>query len=147
MITVKIKRLPHNPDLPLPEKMSELSSGFDLMAAIEEPLSIAPGDMALIPTGFALSIPKGFEGQVRPRSGLAVKRGLTILNAPGTVDADYRGELKVALANLGTETVTLKRGDRIGQLVIAPIPAVTLEETSSLDPTTRGDGGFGHTGM
>ena len=147
MITVKIKRLPHNPDLPLPEKMSELSSGFDLMAALDESLSIAPGDTALIPTGFALSIPKGFEGQVRPRSGLAVKRGLTILNAPGTVDADYRGELKVALVNLGTETVTLKRGDRIGQLVIAPVPAVTLEETSSLDPTTRGDGGFGHTGI
>jgi dUTP pyrophosphatase len=147
MITVKIKRLPHNPDLPLPEKMSELSSGFDLMAALDESLSIAPGDTALIPTGFALSIPKGFEGQVRPRSGLAVKRGLTILNAPGTVDADYRGELKVALVNLGTETVTLKRADRIGQLVIASVPAVTLEETSNLDPTTRGDGGFGHTGI
>ena len=147
MIIVKIKRLPHNPDLPLPKKMSELSSGFDLMAALSEPVSIAPGDTALIPTGLALTIPENYEGQVRPRSGLAVSRGLTVLNAPGTVDADYRGELKVILINLGKETVTLERGDRIAQLVIAPVPSVTLQETSNLDPTTRSEGGFGHTGI
>ena len=127
--------------------MSELSSGFDLTAALDGPISIAPGDTTLIPTGLALSIPTGYEGQVRPRSGLAVNRGLTILNAPGTVDADYRGELKVILINLGKEIVTLKRGDRIAQLVIASVPPVTLEETSSLDSTLRNDGGFGHTGV
>jgi len=146
MITVKVKRLPHNPDLPLPRKMSEHSSGFDLMAAVDEPVNIAPGDTVLIPTGISLSIPPGYEGQVRPRSGLAAKHGLSIPNAPGTIDADYRGEVKVILINLGRETVTLRRGDRIAQLVIASVPAVTLEETSELDATPRGDGGFGHTG-
>ena len=147
MVTVKIKRLPHNPDLPLPKKMSAYSSGFDLMAAIEEPVGITPGDTALVPTGIALSIPPGYEGQVRPRSGLATRFGLSIPNAPGTIDADYRGEVKVILINLGRETVTLNRGDRIAQLVISPVPAVTLEEVKELDPTPRGDGGFGHTGV
>lgn len=147
MVAVKIKRLPHNPDLPLPQKMSEHSSGLDLMAALDGPLSISPGSTGLVPTGFAFAIPPGYEGQVRPRSGLAVNHGLTIINAPGTIDADYRGELKVILVNLGRETVTLKRGDRIAQLIIAPVAPVTLEETSDLDPTPRGPGGFGHTGM
>jgi len=147
MITVKIKRLPHNPDLPLPEKMSRLSAGFDLRAAVENPVTVPPGETALIPTGLALGIPAGFEGQVRPRSGLASNYGLTILNAPGTIDADYRGELKVLLINLGRKPVPIKRGDRIAQLIIAPIVSVTLEETSELDPTLRGDGGFGHTGV
>ena len=117
------------------------------MAALDEPLSIAPGGIALIPTGLAMSIPEGYEGQVRPRSGLAINRGLTILNAPGTIDADYRGELKVALVNLGKEITTLHRGDRIAQLVITPVPSVNFEETSDLDPTARNDGGFGHTGI
>jgi dUTP pyrophosphatase len=146
MVTVKVQRLPHNPDLPLPRKMSENSSGFDLMAAVDEPVDIPPGDIALIPTGIALGIPPGYEGQVRPRSGLAARHGLSIPNAPGTIDADYRGEVKVILINLGRETITLKRGDRIAQLVIMPVPRVVLEETGELDSTARGDGGFGHTG-
>ncbi len=146
MVTVKVQRLPHNLDLPLPRKMSENSSGFDLMAAVDEPVDIPPGDIALIPTGIALGIPPGYEGQVRPRSGLAARHGLSIPNAPGTIDADYRGEVKVILINLGRETITLKRGDRIAQLVIMPVPRVVLEETGELDSTTRGDGGFGHTG-
>lgn len=146
MVTVKVKRLPHNPDLPLPRKMSEHSSGFDLMAAVDEPVSIAPGDIALIPTGIALGIPPGYEGQVRPRSGLAARHGLSIPNAPGTIDADYRGEVKVILINLGRETITLRRGDRIAQLVIVPVPHVVLQEIAELDSTLRADGGFGHTG-
>jgi len=147
MVIVKVKRLSGNSDLPLPQRMSAYSSGFDLMAAINEPVGIAPGDTALIPTGIALSIPPGYEGQVRPRSGLATRFGLSIPNAPGTIDADYRGEVKVILINLGREIVTLKRGDRIAQLIIALVPAVTLEEVEELDPTPRGDGGFGHTGV
>lgn len=146
MVTVRIRRLPHNPDLPLPQKMSEHSSGYDIMAAVEEPVNIAPGETALIPTGFALSIPPGYEGQVRPRSGLAARYGLSIPNAPGTIDADYRGELKVILINLGREAITLKRGDRIAQLVIAPVPQVSLQEVDGLDSTARDEGGFGHTG-
>ncbi len=146
MITVKVKRLPHNPDLPLPQKMSEHSSGFDIMAALDESASIAPGETALIPTGIALSIPPGYEGQIRPRSGLAANHGLAIPNAPGTIDSDYRGEVKVILVNLGKETVTLNRGDRIAQLVIAPVPSAVLEEVAELDSTPRGGGGFGHTG-
>ncbi len=147
MIIVKIKRLPHNPDLPLPQKMSELSAGFDLRAAIELPVTIAPGEATLIPTGYALGIPPGYEGQVRPRSGLASNYGLTILNAPGTIDADYRGELKVILINLGRQPVVLKRGDRIAQLIIAPVAPAILQETQELEPTQRADGGFGHTGV
>jgi dUTP pyrophosphatase len=146
MITVKVQRLPHNPDLPLPRKMSVHSSGFDVMAAVEEPVSIAPGDTVLIPTGFALEIPPGYEGQVRPRSGLAARHGLSIPNAPGTIDADYRGELKIILINLGHEPFIIKRGDRIAQLVIAPVTSAMLEEVADLDETPRGGGGFGHTG-
>ncbi len=147
MVTIKIKRLPHNPDLPLPQKMSEHSSGFDLMAALDEPLLIQPGDIALVPTGIALGIPPGYEGQIRPRSGLAARYGVSVPNAPGTIDADYRGEIKVILINLGREVVTLKRGDRVAQLIIAAVPSVTLQEESDLDPTQRGEGGFGHTGI
>jgi dUTP pyrophosphatase len=147
MVTVKVKRLSHNPDLPLPEKMSELSAGFDLRAAVETPAVVPPGESVLIPTGLALSIPAGYEGQVRPRSGLASNHGLTILNAPGTIDADYRGELKVLLVNLGRKPVQINRGDRIAQLVIAPVVQAVLEETTELDSTTRGQGGFGHTGL
>jgi dUTP pyrophosphatase len=148
MITIEIKRLPHNLDLPLPQKMSEHSSGFDLMAAVDEdePLEIDPGEVALVPTGFALSIPPGYEGQVRPRSGLAARHGLSIPNAPGTIDADYRGELKVILINHGPDTIAIKRGDRIAQLVITPVPPVALQEVDDLDSTPRGAGGFGHTG-
>jgi dUTP pyrophosphatase len=146
-VTIKVKRLGNNPDLPLPRKMSTHSAGFDLVAAIDEPVVLSPGDTALIPTGIALSIPAGYEGQVRPRSGLAATHGLSIPNAPGTIDADYRGEVKVLLINLGRENISLKRGDRIAQLVIAPVPTVTLQEVRELDPTPRGDGGFGHTGI
>lgn len=147
MIVVKVKRVEGNSDLPLPQKMSDQSSGFDLMAAIDEPITIPPGDTATIPTGIALGIPPGFEGQIRPRSGLAANYGLSIPNAPGTVDADYRGQVKVILINLGREAVTLKRGDRIAQLVISPVPSVVLHEVPHLDSTPRGDGGFGHTGV
>ncbi|RJP67388.1 MAG: dUTP diphosphatase [Candidatus Abyssobacteria bacterium SURF_17] len=146
-VIVKVKRLPHNADLPLPQRMSERSSGLDLLAAVSEPVAVAPGETVLIPTGLALSIPPGYEGQVRPRSGLAANHGLTILNAPGTIDADYRGELKVLLINLGKKDVNLTRGDRIAQLVIAPVTCVSLQETSDLDETARGGGGFGHTGV
>ena len=147
MITVKIQRLPHNPDLPLPQRMSDHSSGYDVMAAVQEPISIAPGDTALIPTGFALEIPPGYEGQVRPRSGLAAKHAISIPNAPGTIDADYRGELRIILINLGREPFTIKRGDRIAQLVIAPVTSTNLQEVSDLGETPRGSGGFGHTGV
>jgi dUTP pyrophosphatase len=147
MVIVKVKRLPHNPDLPLPEKMSELSAGFDLRAAVENSVIVPPSESVLIPTGLALSIPAGYEGQVRPRSGLASNHGLTILNAPGTIDADYRGEVKVLLVNLGSKPVEIKRGDRIAQLIIAPVVQAVLEETTELDTTTRGHGGFGHTGV
>ncbi|GAB4347317.1 MAG: dUTP diphosphatase [Candidatus Abyssubacteria bacterium] len=147
MVTVRIKRLPHNLDLPLPQRMSAHSAGFDLLAALDGPVTLAPGHRTLVPTGIALSIPPGYEGQVRPRSGLAVNHGLSIPNAPGTIDADYRGEVKVALINLGHEPVTIRRGDRIAQLIICPIAEATLEEVSELDPTSRGTGGFGHTGV
>ncbi len=147
MIVVKVKRVEGSNDLPLPQKMSDQSSGFDLMAAIDEPVTILPGETALVPTGLMLGIPPGFEGQIRPRSGLAAQHGLSIPNAPGTIDADYRGEVKVILINLGREPVTLERGDRIAQLVIAPVPSVVLQEVPDLDSTPRGDGGFGHTGI
>ncbi len=147
MVTVRVKRLPHNPDLPLPQRMSAHSAGFDLLAAIDGPVTVSPGQRTLIPTGLALSIPPGYEGQVRPRSGLAVKYGLSIPNAPGTIDSDYRGEVKVAVINLGQEPVIIKRGDRIAQLVICPVAEATLEESTELDSTPRGEGGFGHTGV
>jgi dUTP pyrophosphatase len=146
MVSIKIKRLAHNTDLPLPKKMSEHSSGFDLMAAVDAPITIAPGEILLVPTGLILGIPPGYEGQVRPRSGLAVRHGISIPNAPGTIDADYRGELKVILINLGREPFTINRGDRIAQLIIAPAPMVSLEEVDDIDSTARGEGGFGHTG-
>jgi dUTP pyrophosphatase len=127
--------------------MSAHSAGFDLLAAIDGPVTVSPGQRTLIPTGLALSIPPGYEGQVRPRSGLAVKYGLSIPNAPGTIDSDYRGEVKVAVINLGQEPVIIKRGDRIAQLVICPVAEATLEESTELDSTPRGEGGFGHTGV
>ena len=119
---------------------------MDLRAAVTEPVQLVAGARTLLPTGLALELPAGYEGQVRPRSGLAVRHGLTVLNTPGTIDSDYRGELKVILINLGPEVVTISRGDRIAQLVIAPCCAVRLEETTGLADSTRGTGGFGHTG-
>jgi len=147
-VEMKIMRLPHGQDLPLPSYQSEHAAGLDLCAAVpaDAPLTLAPGARALVPTGIAIALPQGHEAQVRPRSGLAVRHGLTVLNAPGTVDADYRGEVQVLLINLGSETVTIARGMRIAQLVIAPVARATLHETASLDETLRGQGGFGSTG-
>jgi dUTP pyrophosphatase len=139
-------RLSHGKDLDLPAYMTPHSSGLDLPAALNDPLTLEPGEIALIPTGLALAIPPGYEGQVRPRSGLAVKKGLTVINAPGTIDADYRGEVKAALINLGRRPVSVVRGDRIAQLIIAPVTQARLLEVEQLPPSERGAGGFGHTG-
>ena len=147
MTTVRIRRLPNGEGLPLPAARTVASAGLDLAAAVDAPLTIPPGGRALIPTGFAIALPKGFEGQVRPRSGLAVEFGVTVLNAPGTVDADYRGEIRVPLINLGAEPFTVTRGMRIAQLVVAAVAAVDLEEVEQLDETGRGGGGFGSTGI
>ena len=140
-----IKRLSHGVGLPLPAYATAGSAGLDL--PLGEDVTLAPGARALVPTGFALAIPAGFEGQVRPRSGLAVRLGLTVLNAPGTLDSDYRGEVKVPLINLGQDSLTLTRGMRIAQLVIAPAPQVNILEVSELEATDRGAGGFGSTGV
>jgi dUTP pyrophosphatase len=141
-------RLPHGRDLPLPSYQSALAAGLDLVAAVPDniPCTIAPAARILIPTGIVIALPAGFEAQVRPRSGLAVRHGLTVLNAPGTVDADYRGEVQVALVNLGAEPVTVTRGMRIAQLVVAPVTRADLQEVATLDETARGTGGFGSTG-
>jgi dUTP pyrophosphatase len=146
-ITVKIKRLPGTHDLPLPAKMTEHAAGFDLQAAVTEPVAIAPGDVRLIPCGFAMALPPGFEADIRPRSGLATKHAITLINSPGTIDADYRGEVKVPLINFGRGTFVVERGMRIAQLLILPVPPVELIEVDELDETDRGAGGFGHTGQ
>lgn len=146
---VRFKRLEHARGLPLPSYQTAGSAGMDLQAAVpeHEPVILAPGERALVPTGFAMAIPPGFEGQVRPRSGNALKRGMTCLNAPGTIDCDYRGEVGVILINLGGEDVEIFRGDRIAQLVIAPVAACDTREVTDLDETARGEGGFGSTGV
>ena len=143
---VQIKRHPGNKDIPLPQKMSELAAGFDLYAAVAEPVLIPPGERVLIPTGFSLAMPGELEAQIRPRSGLAFKHGITCLNTPGTIDADYRGEVKVLLANLGAEPFTVNRKERIAQMVFQFVPRVNLKEAEELPDTVRGAGGFGHTG-
>jgi len=145
-VTVLIRRLPGAEDLPVPRYMSDGAAGLDLPAALVSPLVIAPGARALVPTGFAISLPVGYEGQVRARSGLAISHGLAVLNGPGTIDSDYRGEIKVILINFGSEPVTIRRGDRVAQLVVAPVVRARLVETSELDRTERGPEGFGHTG-
>jgi dUTP pyrophosphatase len=147
-VEVRIMRLAHAADLPLPQYQSALAAGVDLLAAVpaEAPVTLAPGARALIPTGIALALPPGYEGQVRPRSGLAARHGVTVLNAPGTVDADYRGEVQVVLANFGGEPFVVSRGTRIAQLVIAAVQQVALLEVDTLDSTMRGQGGFGSTG-
>ncbi len=134
------------PDLPLPRRATPHSAGFDLHAAVDEPVVLAPGARALVPTGIQIEIPPGFEGQVRPRSGLAVKSGIALLNAPGTVDADYRGEVKVIMINLGEQPFTIRRGDRIAQLIIAPVTICEREASEELAETFRGPAGFGSTG-
>jgi dUTP pyrophosphatase len=147
MITVQIMRLEHGEGLPLPAARTTASAGLDLAAAVEDAVLIPTGGRALIPTGFAVAIPTGHEGQVRPRSGLAVDHGVTVLNAPGTIDADYRGEVKVLLINHGDGPFTVTRGMRIAQLVVAPVAAVRVAEVATLDETPRGKGGFGSTGV
>ena len=146
--TVPVKRLAHNPDLPLPAYETVDAAGMDLRAAVpeEQPVVLQPMARFPVPTGLAFAIPSGFEGQVRPRSGLALKSGITCLNSPGTVDADYRGEVKVILINLGAEDFTIRRGDRIAQMIIAPVTQAALAEVADLDDTVRGAGGFGSTG-
>ncbi|PIE18023.1 MAG: dUTP diphosphatase [Proteobacteria bacterium] len=147
-VVLEVRRLRpgRDGDLPLPRYMTPGAAGMDVHAALEAPVTLAPTARALVPTGLAVAVPAGYELQVRPRSGLAFRGGVTVLNAPGTVDSDYRGELKVLLVNLGEEPVTLVRGERVAQLVVAPVTRVTLREVSSLGATARGDGGFGHTG-
>jgi dUTP diphosphatase len=143
---VEVVVLPHGEGLPLPSYATGDSAGCDLRAAVTEALVLGPGDRAAVPTGLRIAIPSGFEGQVRPRSGLALRRGVTVANAPGTIDADYRGELKVLLVNLGREPVAIERGERIAQLVVAPVTQVAFTAVASLDDTSRGSGGFGSTG-
>jgi dUTP pyrophosphatase len=147
-IEVRVLRLPHGADLPLPDYQSALAAGLDLVAAVpaDAPVEIVPGARAIIPTGIAMALPAGSEGQIRPRSGLAARHGITVLNAPGTIDADYRGELQVILVNIGSESFVVQRGMRIAQLVIAPIQHAKLVEYGSLDSTVRAAGGLGSTG-
>jgi dUTP pyrophosphatase len=145
-IEVRIQRLPHAEGLPLPTYATDGAAGADLRAAVEAELVLVPGRRAAVPTGLVVEIPDGYEGQVRPRSGLAIKVGLTIVNAPGTIDSDYRGELKVLMVNLGDQPVSIHRGDRIAQLLIAPVVHALFSESDALSVSDRGDGGFGSTG-
>jgi len=144
---IHLKRLKKEHPVSLPQYMTEGSSGMDLFASLEKEVTLEPGERRLIPTGISVAIPDGFEGQIRPRSGLAIQKGIGILNAPGTIDADYRGEIGVLLINLGREPFTIRDGDRIAQMVISQVLRVTLEEVNDLPPTRRQGGGFGHTGI
>lgn len=146
MIRLPVRVLPHGAGLPLPTYQTAGAAGMDLLAAVEAPVTLAPGARALVPTGLALALPEGHEGQVRPRSGLAARHGVTVLNAPGTVDADYRGEVKVILVNHGDEPFVVSRGDRIAQLVVAAVTRAEPVLVADLDETDRGAGGFGSTG-
>ncbi len=146
-LSVPVQQLPHGLDLPLPGYATADSAGMDLLAAVAEAVTLAPGERRLIPTGLAIALPAGFEAQVRPRSGLALKHGISVLNAPGTIDADYRGEVGVILINLGQAPVTLRRGERIAQLVVAPCHQIAWQATEALDESARGAGGFGSTGL
>ena len=145
-ITVKIKRLEHGRDVPLPVRMTEHAAGYDLHAAVALPTVMEPGEIRLIPCGFAMALPPGYEAQIRPRSGLASKHGITMPNSPGTIDADYRGEVQVVMINHGRQAFTIERGMRIAQMVVMPVPPVKLVEVDDLDETSRGHRGFGHTG-
>jgi len=146
-VTIQFTRKPGTEDVPLPRYMSEHASGMDVCAAVEAPLTLEPGDIRLVPTGFYIAIPPGYEIQVRPRSGLALKHGLTIVNAPGTIDSDYRGEVGVILANIGRQPFTVERGMRVAQLVVQSVVRADLVERASLEDTSRSSGGFGHTGV
>jgi dUTP pyrophosphatase len=144
---LEIELLPGHDDLGLPAYATEEAAGLDLKAALTEPLILKPGERGVVPTGLKMAIPKGYEGCVRPRSGLAMKQGLTLTNAPGTIDSDYRGEVKVLVINLGQELVTLNRGDRVAQILISPVAHARVIAVAKLDETVRGVGGFGHTGI
>ena len=146
--TLRVKRLPHGADLPLPAYQTADAAGLDLLAAVpaDAPVTLAPGARALIPTGLALALPPGYEAQIRPRSGLALKHGVTLLNSPGTIDADYRGEVGIIMVNLGAEPFVVRRGERIAQMVVAPVVQVALVLADELDATARNAGGFGSTG-
>ena len=144
--TIPIQRLPHAEGLELPRYATDGAAGADVCAAVGDTVVLAPGERAAVPTGLVLEIPAGWEGQVRPRSGLAIRHGLTVVNAPGTIDSDYRGEVKVLLINLGAEPVSIRRGDRVAQLVVAPAPQAGFVEAGDLADTERGAGGFGSTG-
>jgi dUTP pyrophosphatase len=146
-IEVRVRRLPHAEGLPLPSYATSGAAGADLCAAVEDHIDIEPGRRKAVPTGLVLEIPEGYEGQVRPRSGLALKSGLTVVNAPGTIDSDYRGELKVLMVNLGSTASTISRGERVAQLVIAPVTRARFSQATELSASERGDGGFGSTGV
>lgn len=146
-VDVSIARMPGSEDLPLPAYETEHAAGMDLRAAVTEPLALAPGARAMVPTGIRIALPPGTEAQVRPRSGLAARHGIGMVNAPGTIDADYRGEIKVLMINHGDEAFIIQRGERIAQLVIAPVLRAQWLLQDTLDETTRGEGGFGHTGV
>jgi dUTP pyrophosphatase len=146
-IIVKVKRLNNNPDLPLPSYHSDGSSGLDLCAAVEKEVTLKSGEIQLIPTGLSISLPRGYEAQIRPRSGLALRYGLGLVNSPGTIDADYRGEIGVIIINWGKEPFTIRRGDRIAQMIISKVYRARFKEVDEIDSTERGDGGFGHSGI
>lgn len=146
-VQVKLLKLPHGADLPLPEYATEHSAGMDLMAAIDSDIILKPMERTLVATGIAIALPDGYEAQIRPRSGLAFKNGISLVNTPGTIDADYRGEIKVLLINLGAENFTISRGMRIAQMIVAPYSRVSWQQAESLDDTARSSGGFGSTGV
>lgn len=146
IVPIAVVQLPHGRGLPLPAYQTAGAAGLDLLAAVDVEVVLPPGGRALVPTGLQIALPEGYEAQVRPRSGLAVQHGVTCLNSPGTIDSDYRGEVRVLLCNLGTEPFTVRRGDRIAQLVVAPVSRVEWRPADALPPTARGEGGFGHTG-
>lgn len=146
-MTVEFKKLSHAKDLPLPSYESAYAAGMDIRAALQESMVLESGERELIPTGLQMAIPQGYEAQIRPRSGLAYRNGVTMLNTPGTIDADYRGEVKVLAVNLGNESFEISHGDRIAQMVIAPVTQASIKEVEQLSDTERGDGGFGSTGV
>jgi dUTP pyrophosphatase len=146
-VTVSVRRLPHGRDLPLPGYETPHSAGMDLTAAVDAPVALAPGQRALVPTGIAVALPDGYEAQVRPRSGLALRHGVTLVNTPGTIDADYRGEIGIILINTGDAPFTVERGMRIAQMVVGPVTRVAWREVDALPETERGAGGFGSTGV
>ncbi|HRT62513.1 MAG TPA: dUTP diphosphatase [Syntrophales bacterium] len=145
-ITVSVEKLPGCDDIELPRYMTECAAGMDIFAAVTEPEILRPGERKMIPTGIRIALPAGYEAQIRPRSGLAIRNGVTLLNTPGTIDADYRGEIGVIMINHGREPFEVKRGDRIAQMTVHRVCRVSWQSTPSLDPTIRGEGGFGHTG-